>query len=268
MNKLKQGRCHGRFSRIVVISALLVTVTGLITQSLSIRAAGTSDDVPDFSAVWERQGCLANGITCPFELATLPLTARAIGFREAFDESLGPKYDCVQATIPSLIVDPYKFQITQKRDRLIFTYEKDDIIRTIWLEGHEHPRPGVYDFTLQGYSKGRYENGTLVIETTKFLFDPTGLDDLSNLPSSTQKRVIERYKREGDNLKVEVSVEDPLFLREKIGFNYEWSRTDKPLVLPYGCDPEQARESLQFLPSKYKEPGWVRLPAPNYKVSQ
>jgi hypothetical protein len=212
--------------------------------------------VPDLTEIWSRRGCgerRPGDVKCPFEVADLPLTGRAIGLRDAFDEILAPKYDCVQATVPSLIIDPYNFKIEQMSDRLIFTYEKDDIVRTIWLNG-AGPKPGVYDFFLHGHSVGRYEGSQLIVETGKFTFDPTGLDDMLNLPSSTQKRVTERYWREGNRLKVDVLTEDPLILREPIKFTFEWERTDSPLILPYDCDPELAKQPIQFLPSKYNDP--------------
>ena len=49
--------------------------------------------------------------------------------------------------MPSLVIDPYNFSIEQQRDRLVFTYEKDDIVRTIWLNG-AGPKPTVYDSIL------------------------------------------------------------------------------------------------------------------------
>ena len=73
---------------------------------------------------------------------------------------------------------------------------------------------------------GRYENGVLIVETTKFPFDPTGLDDMYNIPSSTQKRVVERYWRDGDTLKADIVTEDPLFLTRPVQFQFEWQRTD------------------------------------------
>ncbi len=254
-------------SRIVVRVAFLVVVAGCSLLTLQARQVDTSP-TPNLSEIWNRTGCMPNGFSCPFDLTALPLTARANGFRQAFDEVLGPKYDCVQATIPSLIVDPYNFRIEQMEDRIIFTYEKDDVVRTVWLEGHGHPDPGPYDSTHHGYSKGSYENGELTIETTKFLFDPTGLDDLSNVPSSTLKRVVERYSRAGDLLNVEVTVEDPLMLTEPVRFTYGWERSQTPLVLPYGCDTEVARQPTELLAPMYLDPGWVRLPAPAFEISQ
>jgi hypothetical protein len=228
----------------------------------ALGATGNADaqrGVPDLTETWARRGCTA-GQPCPFIPTQLPLKARAIAFIQTFDEALGPKYDCAPATMPSLVIDPYNFRIEQQRDRLVLTYEKDDIVRTIWLNG-AGPKPTVYDQYWQGHSVGRYEDGVLIVETTKFPFDPTGLDDMYNIPSSTQKRVVERYRREGDTLKADIVTEDPLFLTKPVQFEFEWQRTDDALVLPYACDPELAKQPLQFIPSKYQDPNFVALPA-------
>jgi hypothetical protein len=245
----------------------LLTATGLLLAAAQLAstpleaqsARRAAAKAPDLAAIWARGGC-TGGQPCPFIPSELPLKARAIGFMQAFDEPLGPKYDCVPATMPSLIIDPYNFKIEQHDDRLVFAYEKDDIVRTIWLDDHG-PQPSVYDVYWQGHSVGRYEDGSLVVETTKFPFDPTGLDDMYNIPSSTQKRVIERYWREGDTLKAEIVTEDPLFLARPVEFQFEWRRTDTPLELPYACDAELAKQPLKYIPSKYQDPGFVALPA-------
>lgn len=240
---------RGSLAAAALTMAALATLPALAQSNLGI---------PDLAEIWARRGC-TGGQPCPFIPTELPLKARAIGFIHAFDEALAPKYDCAPATMPSLAIDPYNFMIEQRDDRLVFTYEKDDIVRTIWLEGNA-PEPSVYETFWQGHSVGRYENGALVIETTKFPFDPTGLDDMYNIPSSTQKRVVERYWREGDTLKAEIVTEDPLLLTRPVAFTFEWQRTDRPLELPYACDPELAKQPLKFIPSKYQDPGYAILP--------
>lgn len=233
-----------------------------VSTCLAPVAGRPQGPVPEISGTWNRLGCIEDPVTCPMSLENLPLRARAIGFRAAFDEVLAPKYDCVQATVPSLINDPYNFEIEQRADRVIMRYEKDDVVRTVWLEGHRHPEPGVYDFYAHGYSVGRYENGELVVETTRFSFDPIGLDDMLNIPSSTQKRVVERYRLEDGRLHASVTTHDPLILLEPIEMRLAWEPTQTPLLLPYGCDPELAKLQLDLLLPKYQDPGWVRLADP------
>ena len=265
---IQKERSRRKFSRLILFVAALLMVSGFLATDVEAQSQAVSSEIPDLSGNWDRRGCMPNPGTCPFVFAELPLRARTIGFMDAWDEAAGPKYDCVQATSPSIVVDPYSFQVTQMEDRVIFTYEKDDVVRTIWLEGHGHPEPSPYDFTVQGHAVGRYEGDQLIVITSKFAFDPHGLDDMSNIPSSTLKRVTERYWREADSLKADVITEDAIFLMEPVQFFAEWAISDQPLVLPYACLPELARQPAQFLPSKYQDPGWVRLPAPTHDLSQ
>jgi hypothetical protein len=138
-------------------------------------------------------------------------------------------------------------------DRVVITYGKDDVVRTIWLEGNGHPVPARNQYFVQGYSTGRYENGTLIATTTKFTFDPTGLNSDFKLASSTQKRVTERYSREGEQLRVQVTTEDTFFLEEPWVFDVLSAPDPNPVDLPWDCQLEAARQTLKLLPTDYPE---------------
>ena len=217
-----------------------------------LPAAAHAQSTPDLSGTWLRRGVVEPP-------QPMRLTARAIGFSQAFDETLSPRYDCSPAAAPFILRDPYNIAIEQQADRVLLIYEKDDVVRTVYLEGHGHPQPGPYDYTIQGHSTGRYEGAELIVETTKFTFDPIGLADTGNIPSSTLKKVTERYWRDGVFLMAHVTTEDPLILLQPYEFTFHWEAADIELV-PYACDPELARFPAQFQPSKYMDPGWVRLP--------
>ena len=235
-----------------VAVAAVLALAGFGTTGLGAQSPGSSAEIPDVSGIWERRGTIG-------PVDPVRLTARAIGFREMFDEVLAPRYDCRPATAPVIIRDPYNFAIEQQPDRVLLRYEKDDVVRTVWLEGHGHPKPGPADFSMQGHSIGRYEGDSLTVETTKFDFDPNGHVNSGNVASSTLKKVTERYWRMGDRLRAEVVTEDPLILLEPYRFTYEWGRIATELAR-YNCVPEEARFPAQFFPSKYRDPFWVRLP--------
>jgi hypothetical protein len=199
-------------------------------------------EIPNLTGIWARAG---RAIT-PDEL---PLNARGIALREAIDESLAPMYDCVPATVPHILGDPYNFQIEQQPDRVMIRFEKDAVTRTVWLEGHGHPPVSNNDYSLQGRSVGRYEGGQLVVETTKYTFDPGGLEDKPPMtPTSTLKKTIERYSRDGDKLTVEVTLEDRLIIKEPVHFKFEFSPTTEALVEWPECDPDQARAPIDYMP--------------------
>jgi hypothetical protein len=182
------------------------------------------------------------------------LTARGRALAAAFDEVAAPKYDCSPAMLPIIFGDPYAFRIEQLADRLILTYEKDDVVRTVWLEGHGHQYPRQGLLFSHGYSTGRYEGNQLVVETFRFTFDPEGFaGDALNAPSSTQKRLTERYTRDGDVLRMELTAEDPIFLQQPFTYTMEWRTTTEPLSLPWNCDPAAAQRNLNVVKSKYPQ---------------
>jgi hypothetical protein len=220
--------------------AMALAAGAHLTSGLQAQTSGAG--IPDLSGIWTRDG----RATVPAEL---PLNARGIALQQAVDESLAPMYDCVPATIPHILGDPYNFAIEQQADRVLIRFEKDAVVRTVWLEGHGHPAATPLDYAVQGHSTGRYEGSQLVVETTKFTFDPAGLEDKPPMvPSSTQKKVVERYAVREGRLIAEVTMEDPLIMTEPVNFRFEFRRTDAPLVEWPECDPEQSRAPLNYLP--------------------
>jgi hypothetical protein len=267
----------GRFSpkRIVGAAAcglLAVASIGHPIRTLNAQTAAAADAVPDLAGVWDgtRRAHPINGPTVPWarsvpEGTMLPdgtpagknyvsnfpeLNERALAFQKIFDEPLSPKYDCQPSTPPALEFDPFFMEIVQWPDRLLFRYEKDDQLRTVWLDGRQ---PTAHDYGIQGFSVGHYEAKALLVQTTMYVFDVTGFDDYNGIPSSQQKKVTERYWRDGDQLKATVTVEDPMFLRKPASYTMRWLPAPKGYKLkPFDCDPEAARLSVQFIPPRYK----------------
>ncbi len=216
-------------------------------------APGTAGEVPRLVGVWDGspRARPVNGPNMPWTPDNFPvLNERALAYQKVFDEALAQKYDCVPATPPALQYDPYMMEVVQWPERVLFRYEKDDVLRTVWLDGRQ---PTVHDYGIQGFSVGRYEDGALLVETTHFVFDITGFDDYNGIPSSQLKRVTERYWREGEALKVTVTVEDSLFLREPASYTTQWlPAPDGYRLQAYECDPEEARHPVRFMVPKYR----------------
>jgi hypothetical protein len=230
-----------RAFKAAAVATFLLAVIGL-SPSSQAQAPADSAAIPNLSGVWTRGG---RSIT-PEQL---PLNARGIALKDAIDESLAPMYDCVPATVPHILGDPYNFSIEQRPDRVIIAFEKDGVTRTVWLDGHGHRAATPNDYAVQGYSTGRYEKGQLVVETTKYTFDPGGLEDKPPMvPSSTQKKTIERYSRDGNKLTASVVLEDPLIMKEPVRFTFEFQPTKDALVEWPECDPVQSRAPLNYMP--------------------
>ena len=221
--------------------------------SVEVTAQTALVEVPDLVGVWNGGGRVRpiNGPNMPWTPDNFPvLNERALAFQEVFDEAIAPKYDCVPSAPPALQYDPYFMEVVQWPDRVIFRYEKDDVLRSVWLDGREPP---LNEYTVQGFSVGHYEGDALIVETTQFVFDITGFDDYNGIPSSQLKTVTERYWREGEELRMTLTVEDPLFLREPASYTTRWLPAPEGYKLnPYECDAEDARRAVKYMIPKYR----------------
>lgn len=120
-------------------------------------------------------------------------------------ESIGdPELKCYLPGIPRATYMPYPFQITQTRDDILMAYEFASANRVISMEP---PTEGPIE-TWMGYSFGRWEGDTLVVDTR----DSNGnawLDRAGNFISSNAQ-IVERFTPTGpDHLSYEVTIDDP-----------------------------------------------------------
>jgi hypothetical protein len=240
-----------------IFTACIAMVSGAASQ---VQAA---EAIPNISGVWQFGQCM-DGSRMGCLILTEDdgrLTARAKALRDALDEGAQPKYDCAPMSIPHMWTDPYSHQIEQKDDRIVFTYGKDDVVRTAWLPKAKHPKPAPNEYSYFGTSFAHYEGKSLIVETTHFSFDPQGLNADFRLASSTQKKVVERYSMDGDNLVLEVTTTDPFFLKEPWVYKVRSKRDPEPLALPWACDYEATREILKLMAPRFpQDPPVTRLP--------
>ena len=247
---------HGA-SRVIAAAScatLLAVALGFTSSRLGAQAQYDPTKIPNLEGIWDgtTRAHPVNSENQPWGKDNFPeLNERAKAYQKVFDEALAPKYDCQPAAPPAIEFDPYSMQVLQWPDRVIFRYEKDDQIRTAWLDGR---KPTIYDWGIQGFSVGHYEGDALIVDTDHFVFDITGFDDYNGIPSSQLKKVRERYWREGQELKVTVTVEDPMFLKKPTGYTMRWLPQRPGYKLsPWDCDPEASRAPVKMMPQKYKD---------------
>jgi hypothetical protein len=115
-----------------------------------------------------------------------------------------PEVKCYLPGVPRAAYMSYPFQIVQGANSIMFAYEYAGAVRTINMgKAREAPVD-----SWMGWSNGRWEGDTLVIDVTGFN-DQTWFDRAGDFHSDAL-HVVERYTPAGPNmLNYEATIEDP-----------------------------------------------------------
>src|SRR5271165_4792043 len=80
-----------------------------------------------------------------------------------------PEYDytakCLPPGMPAMMNMAYGMEVMQTKDKITFFSELNDALRRVYLDGRKPSQKVVDDPTYAGYSTGRWEGDTLVVDT-------------------------------------------------------------------------------------------------------
>jgi hypothetical protein len=181
--------------------------------NLAAPVPRTADGKPDLSGLWEGErqgggGSLMNDIArnlkggLPFQ----PWAADLLKARLANEDKDDPDGYCQPLGLVRMHVHPYPRKIIQLPSLLVIMFERDNSFRQIFTDGR--PMPVDPQPAYNGYSTGKWDGDTLVVQTTGFK-DGMWLDNVGS-PFTSAAKVIERFRRPSfGNLEIEVTVDDP-----------------------------------------------------------
>jgi hypothetical protein len=136
-----------------------------------------------------------------------PWAAELLKQRMAENSKDNPDAHCLPLGLMQLHTHPQPRKIIQTPGVVVILYEAQAGVRQIFTDGrplpHDDPQPWWY-----GYSIGKWDGDTLVVETTGFR-DDVWLD-INGSPLTNTGKLTERFRRVNyGNLEIEVTVEDP-----------------------------------------------------------
>ena len=115
-----------------------------------------------------------------------------------------PEIKCYMPGIPRATYQGYAFQIVQTPQQILMAYEFANASRIVYMNSTEESAVDSW----MGWSRGRWEGETLVIDVTGLIED-TWFDRAGNFHSDAL-HVVERYTATGpDHLLYEATIEDP-----------------------------------------------------------
>lgn len=179
-------------------------------------------------------------------LGKVPITDKAKAARAASNPNVTSQADCIPVGEPTVTVYPVATSIKVEKSKVTIKTDWMDTVRTVHMDGRPHP-PATQT-SLHGHSVGRWEGNVLVIETANFREHASGIT--MNVPSSTQKKLVERFElaEDGRTLKYSGTVEDPVYLAAPGQFS---ATLEYRPTMPFSnqkCDVQIARAFIKDLP--------------------
>jgi hypothetical protein len=136
-----------------------------------------------------------------------------------YEPSQGAALDCTPEgdSLRHQITAPVPMKIEQMDDRIVFSYEYWNAVRTVYLDGRKAPEGE--PATRLGHSNGRYEGLTLIVETTNVIPNVTGVPGGGAFAPSANTLFVERYTHNPDSgrLDLELTIIDPVHFRKPYG---------------------------------------------------
>jgi len=147
-----------------------------------------------------------------FEPKPMPMSPQAKATYAAHIAKYGddPVLRCLPPGLPRIFGSPYPMQILDSGTHYLMVFMQDNTPRRVWMDGRKPTKE--QPLTSMGWSTGKWEGKTLVIETTMLL--PGWLDG-SGYPMSggNDTRIVERWTPAADGLTMErtLTVYDKLY---------------------------------------------------------
>jgi hypothetical protein len=138
---------------------------------------------------------------------------------------------CGTKGMPLIMITPAPIEFVREGDTIQMHIEEYDSRRTIYLG--DTPLPTA-DSSQMGYSRGRFDGATLVVETsgiTAQYFDPDGV------PQSDQITLVERFTPNADYTRLDyrITVRDPVYFTEAFELSRYFVWKPEMTVATYNC---------------------------------
>jgi hypothetical protein len=189
-------------------------------QTTAAPVAGTGDIVPAAvrtSQFWNLGASFKDGL--PFQ----PWAAELHRQRVASNSEENPDAHCLPLGVMQLHTHGQPRKMIQTPGVIVIMYEANSGLRQIFTDGR--PLPKDAEPWWYGYSAGKWEKDTLVVESTNFR--DLGWLDVEGSPLTESGKIIERFRRpDYGHLEIEVTIDDPK------AYTKPWTVTVYQRILP------------------------------------
>ena len=244
--------------------------------NLSAPAPRTADGKPDLSGVWAaqcgiygRDACFTRGWFFdlakdlkPGEVEMTPWASAIQKQRESRSHVDDPYGYCMPPGVPRIDFGGGLFKILYSRDVTAFLYETlvGMIFRQVFTDGR--PLPPALNPSWLGYSVGRWDGDTFIVETSGFR-DGGWLDTQKGHPNSDALHVTERFRRKDfGHMDLAISISDPKAYVKPWTMNADLNLLpDTELIEAFCDDHEKTMEHRRIAPPPPEPPSPSLAPA-------
>ena len=179
--------------------------------NLAAPAPRSADGKPDLSGLWRPAAILIGDISLGMKEKGTPVPfqpwAEEVYKKRRGNESKDdPTASCIVGGVPRSDLVPYPFKILTVPGMVVVLYEAVHSYRQIFTDGRSlptDPNPNWF-----GYSVGRWDGDTLVVESAGFN-DNVWLDNFGH-PATGALKVTERFRRKSvGQMDIEITIDDP-----------------------------------------------------------
>jgi hypothetical protein len=206
--------------------------------NLEAPAPRMPDGKPDFSGLWSNDGGdrLYNNIAVDLQTSDVAPWAHALFVKRSLEFGKdSPETQCLPLG-PAYLTTRYReFRIIQTPTLIVLAFE-DGMHREVFMDGRSletDPNP-----TWMGYSVGRWEGETLVVESNGYT-ERSWLD-FGGHPHTEDLRITERYTRKNiGRIDAQVTMTDPTIYAKPISFSMPIALVADTEMLEAFCENHQ-----------------------------
>ena len=235
----------------------------LLLASVELAAFGFAQtpraSAPDLTGVWTTYRSAGGAGGARGAQPELPLRPEAKAKVQEYQRLIAgtgetPGGYCLGTGMPGSMLGSggYPMEIIQRPDQITIIYEAHNEIRRVYFGNRIIPEKDRLP-ERNGYSTGRWEGNTLVVETTKL---NEQVDQ--RYPHSDKARIVERYTLSEENggkvLTAEMTMTDPDFYTAPVSETKKWSVVPNGFLLTYECNEPAWLDRLEALRAKNSQP--------------
>ena len=206
---------------------------------------------PDLSGIWQVQGDprAPNGlfglgeslnsryfrdILSDFKPEERPLTPLGVERLRQHTQpgAFNPTLNCLPDGVPHGDLLPEPFKIMHTPGVIVMLYEVETTFRQIFMDGRKLPAD--MSPTWQGYSVGRWDGDTLVVDTVGI---KESVPSYNLLPHSDRMRITERiHLVAADVLHDQITIDDPVVLEKPFTYTLGYRRLPNYKMVEFVCE--------------------------------